>query len=172
MNATQRKLMQMKVELTRRAGAPRRLSAAELSAVFLRAWDTIPVRRRPVFFARAISVNVLLVSDAEIAKLNVQHMRHAGATDVLSFPMGEIDPERGTFHAGDVVASFETAQREGKARGISVPEELMRYCVHGFLHCLGYEDSTPAKRRAMTTIQERTLKLFFSRKDAKAQRKN
>jgi probable rRNA maturation factor len=167
MNPAQRKLAQIKVELTRRRAAPGRPTREGLGAVFLRAWETVPMRRRPAFFASALSINVVLVSDAEIAKLNAKHMRHNGATDVLSFPIGEIDPERRAFHLGEVVASFETAQREAKARGIPVTEEVTRYCVHGFLHCIGYDDTTPAKRRAMSVVQERALKAFFSRKEAK-----
>ncbi len=99
----------------------------------------------------------MLVGDAEIAELNAQHMRHDGPTDVLTFPMGEPDFERKAYFLGEIVASHETAAREAAARGLDPREELARYCVHGFLHLLGYADGTPARRQAMEAVQERAL---------------
>ncbi len=103
-------------------------------------------------------MDIHLLDDAEIAKLNQTHMKHAGPTDVLSFPMGEPDPERGAFNLGEIVASFETAQREASARDISFEEELSRYCVHGFLHLLGYDDDTAAHQKEMFAVQEKSLR--------------
>jgi probable rRNA maturation factor len=79
-------------------------------------------------------------------------------TDVLAFPMEEIDPEREAFHLGEIVVSFTTAQREAAARGISAEEELSRYCVHGFLHLLGYRDGKAAERKKLFAVQEKALK--------------
>ncbi len=147
------------ISLARAKGAPAKPQAAELKAAFLRTWALIPPRRCPEAFKHTrVSVNVRLIGDDEIAPMNKQFMNHDGPTDVLSFPMLDADPERGTFHIGDIVASFETAQREANQRGISVEEVLTRYCVHGFLHCLGYDDSTPAKRRSMFSVQEKAVK--------------
>ncbi|MGD0094401.1 MAG: rRNA maturation RNase YbeY, partial [Planctomycetota bacterium] len=80
-----------------------------------------------------------------------------GATDVLAFAMGEPDPERRAFNLGEIVVSYETAQREATARGLAVEEELGRYCLHGLLHLLGYEDQDRAARKAMLRVQEALL---------------
>jgi probable rRNA maturation factor len=171
-----RKLPAFKIELVKSKGAPAKPTAMDLANAFGRAWRLIPAARAPLAFEQTrVSVNVLLVDDAEIAVQNEAHMRHSGATDVLSFPMGEFDPERGTFHLGDILASFQTAQREAAARGITLAEELTRYCIHGFLHCMGYDDSTPAKRKAMFAVQEKAVAIdahhSISRKGAVAQRR-
>lgn len=140
-------------------GRLRELKSRDFEAVFLRALKLIPKMKFPAAFEHSrVSVTVHLVNDAEIAELNAQHMKHEGATDVLSFPMGEFDPESQAFNLGEVILSVETARREAAARKISFKEEMLRYAVHGFLHCMGYEDSTAAKRKGMFKIQERALK--------------
>jgi probable rRNA maturation factor len=102
-------------------------------------------------------VDVLVMDDAEITRLNLAHRHAAGPTDVLAFPMGEPDLERRAFLLGEIAVSFETAAREAAARGLRRDEELARYVVHGFLHLLGYEDGPKARRRAMERVQERAL---------------
>ncbi len=141
-----------------RPGAPKAPSQADLSRLFAAAWYAAsPARRpKPQAFER-LAADVMLVGDAEIAELNAQHMRHDGPTDVLSFPMGEPDFERKAYFLGEIVASHETAAREAAARGLEPRDELARYCVHGFLHLLGYEDGTPARRKAMEAVQEQAL---------------
>jgi probable rRNA maturation factor len=84
-------------------------------------------------------------------------MRHRGPTDVLSFPMGDFDPERGAFFLGEIIVSHETAAREAQERGLTRENELARYAIHGLLHLLGYDDATPREAAAMARLQERLL---------------
>jgi len=145
-------------QVVRRNGAPGKPTPAKLNRILALALAATPSSRRAILEKhKLVAVDVLLVDDAEIAKLNHVHMKHAGPTDVLSFPMGEFDPERKAFHLGEIVVSFETARREAAARGLPFTEELTRYIVHGFLHCLGYEDGTASKAKAMRDLQERIL---------------
>jgi len=71
--------------------------------------------------------------------------------------MGEVDLERGAYHLGEIVVSFDTAVREAKTRGLTIENELSRYCVHGFLHLLGYDDQTPQQQKEMFQMQEKAL---------------
>jgi probable rRNA maturation factor len=147
------------VLLTRRSRAPATPGEAELSKLFQRAWMLVPLSRRPdTLGQKRLCVDVLVIDDAEIARLNVSHLKTRGPTDVLSFPMGEVDPERKACHLGEVVVSHETARREAQERRLSCDEELQRYCVHGFLHLLGYEDATARQRDEMFGIQELALR--------------
>jgi probable rRNA maturation factor len=149
---------EIKVFVTREKGAPAQPTKAVLSAACLRALKLVPSQRCPeAFDADLISLDVTLINDVDMAEKNVEFMQHEGPTDVLSFPIVDFDHERGSFHLGDVLISFDTAKREAAERGISVAEEITRYCVHGFLHCLGYDDSTPAKRRSMFAVQEKAV---------------
>lgn len=63
-------------------------------------------------------------------------------TDVLSFP-GDDEPEPdGSRHLGDIVISVATAGRQAQSRGHSLPRELKRLTLHGYLHLLGYDHET------------------------------
>jgi probable rRNA maturation factor len=140
------------------APAKLKLSRVALAKILAGAWEKVPADRRPPLpLARRIAVDLHVVSDETIAPLNLRFMRHTGPTDVLSFPLGEFDPERRALHAGEIVVSFETARREAAARGLPYEQEFARYCVHGFLHLLGYDDTTAAQRKAMFAVQEAAL---------------
>jgi probable rRNA maturation factor len=144
--------------LVRRPGAPARPGRERLVELFARAWSLLPPGRRPELAGQTrIAVDVLMVDDSEIEQLNAAHLKERGPTDVLSFPMGETDFERSAYHLGEIVVSFDTARREAAARDIPLETELSRYCVHGFLHLLGYEDATTTQREEMFALQEKAL---------------
>jgi probable rRNA maturation factor len=103
----------------------------------------------------------MLEDDRRMAGLNADHLGCTGPTDVLSFPMGELDPEREAFFLGEIVVGFEIAEREARERGLTVENELARYAVHGFLHLLGFEDGTPERAREMEALQEEILRRHF-----------
>jgi probable rRNA maturation factor len=107
-------------------------------------------------------VSVLLTDDAGIRALNRAWRGIDTATDVLSWPQeeqerpvrngGETDPI-----LGDVAISLETADRQARARGWDVEEEIALLLVHGMLHLLGYEDETAAGARAMRARERAIL---------------
>ncbi len=153
-------LPELKLLLSRKAKAPRQPDAEALKRLFLTAWSLVPVQRRPVLrIGQDLAVDVILVTDKKIAELHAAHLGKSGATDVLSFTMGEDDPERDAFNLGEIVVSYETAAREATERALPLEEELSRYCVHGFLHLLGYLDETVALRKKMFFVQEKALAL-------------
>jgi len=78
-------------------------------------------------------INLVLMSDREIRKLNARFRKKDKATDVLAFPMGEDGMQ------GDIAISTETAKRNAKRFGVSYKNELKRLVIHGVLHLLGYE---------------------------------
>jgi probable rRNA maturation factor len=88
-------------------------------------------------------VNLLLVRDREIKKINKRYLNHDYATDVIAFEM----KEHGVF--GDVVVSTETARRQARDQGHSVLTETTLLAVHGILHLLGYRDKTRKDRDRM-----------------------
>jgi probable rRNA maturation factor len=92
-------------------------------------------------------VNVVLVSDRRMSELHRRFMQIAGPTDVI------------TFQHGEIFLSVETAERQAKAYGASLEQELRLYLVHGLLHLGGLDDSAPAARRRMNRAQERILAL-------------
>jgi probable rRNA maturation factor len=82
-------------------------------------------------------LSIVLVSDAQIKRLNKLYRNKDKPTDVLSFPIGE--KVKGWLILGDIVISVDTARRQAKELGHSLEEELKRLLVHGLVHLLGYD---------------------------------
>ncbi|HID79048.1 MAG TPA: rRNA maturation RNase YbeY [Aquifex aeolicus] len=107
-----------------------------------------------------LELSILLVDDETIGDLNRQWRNKDKPTDVLSFPQDfpprEFSPlltpeeelERALLECknckllGDIVISVETAQKQAKALGLSLEEELKRLLLHGFVHLLGFDHET------------------------------
>ncbi|MDX2011869.1 MAG: rRNA maturation RNase YbeY [Myxococcaceae bacterium] len=102
-----------------------------------------------------VELSLSLVDDAEIRQLNALWRRKNEATDVLSFPGGDM-PGPGRRVLGDVVISMETARRAAKAFDSTLDDELDLYLAHGLLHLLGHDHHQKAAARKMEAL-ERTL---------------
>jgi probable rRNA maturation factor len=106
--------------------------------------------------ARTALVSVTLVGKRRMAALNRRHLKHAGATDVISF--GFRDPAGAVI--GDVYLCPEVAAENARRFGVPVREEVLRLVVHGTLHVLGYDHPATAARDGspMWKRQERLLR--------------
>jgi probable rRNA maturation factor len=132
---------------------PERLSELVLSAI------------RQDGFEEPATVGLLITSDESIRKLNLEYRGQDSITDVLAFSAGEgsdgfVSPPSVPHHLGDVVVSYPRAVAQAVEYGHSVEEELNRLVVHGVLHLLGYDDSTPEDREAMWRRQEALVRAF------------
>lgn len=100
-------------------------------------------------------VSLILMNDRQIEGPHRRWLGKPGPTDVISFRFPDGNPDGPDV---EVLVSVQSAAREAGRRGISLREELIRYVVHGVLHTLGYQDSTPSRRRAMFRMQERLVR--------------
>lgn len=106
----------------------------------------------------AYSVGVTLTDDTTMAGLN-QTWRHGqGATDVLAFASGQegpwLAPAPGEpLELGDIVIAWETAERQAKASGWSLDQELVWLLSHGLLHLLGWDHPDDMRLAAMLERQ-------------------
>ncbi|MBZ0168347.1 MAG: rRNA maturation RNase YbeY [Kofleriaceae bacterium] len=95
-----------------------------------------------------------LVGDRAMTRLNRQYRGKAAPTDVLSFPMREGPFASLSPHLlGDVVISAETADRQARAAGRPLRDELAALLIHGILHLLGYDHQTPSEARRMKRLE-------------------
>ena len=92
-----------------------------------------------------LAVEISIVSDRTIARVHREFLNVPGATDVITFPHGEI------------VVSATTAARQAREHGESVNRELARYIVHGFLHLHGHLDAETEDAARMWRAQEKVL---------------
>lgn len=105
-------------------------------------------------------LDVLVTDDRRIAKLHKDFLNDPTPTDVISFGLPKGSPEAREGYLGDVVASAQTAKRVAAGYGQTPEQELERYCVHGTLHLLGYDDHKPSDRKKMHAAQEKYLTAF------------
>ena len=91
-------------------------------------------------------VEVALVDDDEIRRLNRAWRGVSRRTDVLAFPLETLGI--GGL-VGEVVISAETAARQGRRLGVPVIAELELLVTHGVLHLVGYDDRDPVEARLM-----------------------
>lgn len=107
-------------------------------------------------------INVLVTNDKGIHAINLASRQIDRPTDVLSFPMFELeagnppesweeylDPETGLCPLGDMCISLERAQLQAKEFGHSARREVGYLTIHSMLHLLGYDhlDEGPQKRQ-------------------------
>ena len=109
-------------------------------------------------------LSVLLVDLDSMATLHERWMGEPGPTDVLAFPMDELDTARGPDERepgpallGDVVLCPEVARQQAVQAGHTFTDELHLLCTHGVLHLLGYDHAEPEEEREMFELQARLL---------------
>ena len=107
-------------------------------------------------------INVLVTDDQGIHAINKASRDIDRPTDVLSFPMFQLepgnppkdwdeylDPETGLCPLGDMCISLERARQQAKEFGHSVKREVGYLTIHSMLHLLGYDhlDEGPMKKQ-------------------------
>jgi probable rRNA maturation factor len=88
------------------------------------------------------AVTVQLISDQNMARLNMKFRRKSGPTDVLSFPAKGARPARDAEYIGDIAISPETARRNARRYSRSLPAELRILILHGMIHLAGFDHET------------------------------
>ena len=97
-------------------------------------------------------INVLVTNDAGIHVINKTSRDIDRPTDVLSFPMFQLepgnppadwedyrDPATGLVPLGDMCISLERAEAQAKEFGHSLRREVGYLTIHSMLHLLGYD---------------------------------
>ena len=99
-------------------------------------------------------------------------MDEPGPTDVLAFPMDELDISRGPQDdeqeagpalLGDVVLCPAVAAKQAIEAGHSTEDELHLLGTHGILHLLGYDHAEPDEAQEMFGLQAELLDGLASR---------
>lgn len=118
-------------------------------------------------------VNLVLTTDQEIQKINLEFRNIDRPTDVLSFPMieyalpGTFDfledredcfhPETGELILGDIVISKDRVISQAKEYGHTIKREYAFLIAHSMLHLIGYDHIDEDERNRMEDRQKRIL---------------
>ncbi len=102
-------------------------------------------------------VAITLIGVPAMAGLNQQYLGKAGPTDVLSFPLDDLEP--GATPAaigagppaaiGDVFICPQVVADNATAAGVALQDEMALMVVHGLLHLLGYDHIVDAEAEQM-----------------------
>lgn len=106
-------------------------------------------------------IDLVLVSDKKIQKLNKEYRKKDCPTDVISFAyleVTEFEKEQGDVIAGDIFISVNTAKRQAREKGHSLKHELAILFVHGLLHCFGFNHNTDKEEAEMERWARKILK--------------
>lgn len=118
----------------------------------------------------ACEINVLVTDDAGIQIINRESRNIDKPTDVLSFPMFQLeagnppkdweeyrDPETGLVPLGDMCISLERAVAQAEEFGHSVRREVGYLTIHSMLHLLGYDHLDEGEQKRQMRAREETI---------------
>ncbi len=96
------------------------------------------------------ALEITLLGQAAISRINAQFLGHEGPTDVI------------TFQHGEILIGAETARENAARHGKPLNHEVALYMIHGLLHLHGWSDKEPAEARRMARTQETILAAVLS----------
>lgn len=121
-----------------------------------------------------VEVNLLLTSDEEIHRINLEYRGIDRPTDVLSFPQVEYEkpadfswaeahemdcfhPDTGELVLGDIIISLDKVDEQAEKYNHGRKREYAFLIAHSVLHLLGYDHMTEAEAADMEARQSAAL---------------
>jgi probable rRNA maturation factor len=102
-------------------------------------------------------INLRLLNDKEMKKLNMQFRQKDKTTNVLSFPNDDISVKQ-TKNIGDIAISVEYVKAEAKKEGKTFDDHIIHMLAHGVYHILGYDHENDENAVIMENKEIQTLK--------------
>ncbi len=109
-----------------------------------------------------VEVSLRIVGTAESRKLNRDWRDEDHATNVLSFPAGEMPDVDGDEvpTLGDLVICLPVIKREAREQGKSLDAHWAHMMIHGVLHLLGYDHEVERDAQVMEAGEVAILESF------------
>lgn len=114
-------------------------------------------------------ISVMLTDDEGIRALNRDFRGIDSATDVLSFPMNEMEPgvfsaeecerepDTGAVLLGDMMISIPRCEKQGEEYGHGYEREIQYLTVHSALHLLGYDHVDEGEMKSRMRRREKEI---------------
>ena len=106
----------------------------------------------------AYDLTIVFVNETRMAKINLEHLHHEGATDIITFDYTTPPLLHGELIICPAVANEHAAQYQ-----VTLGREIARNIIHGVLHLLGYDDKESTARKKMKREETRLLKKLSRR---------
>ena len=105
------------------------------------------------------AINLILISDEQIKKLNTKFRKVRRITDVISFLYEEMPNAKGIV--GDIYIAKERSKKQALSFKHSWDEELAYLTIHGILHLCGQTDYEAAAKKTMFERQDKIFQCLF-----------
>ena len=114
-------------------------------------------------------ISVMLTVGEGIREVNRDFRGIDRETDVLSFPLNELepgafdhslcerDPDTGELMLGDMMISLPACERQGEEYGHGFDREIRYLTVHSVLHLLGYDHLDEGARKKRMRAREKAI---------------
>ena len=118
----------------------------------------------------AVTVNLVVVDDRYIRRINREFRNIDESTDVISFSYLE---DRGPAVeeddiAGEVYISHQKIEKEAKELGVEPGRMFLRIGVHGLLHVIGYDHEADEDAARMEQKEKSLLSGWLASEDVEA----
>jgi probable rRNA maturation factor len=101
------------------------------------------------------AVDIEVVGDGEIRKLNKKFLNRGNITDCLSFNLSDDSGYPSKVY--QLVINAQMAERQAKKRRHPVEAELALYIIHSLLHCFGFDDRGKKQVQRMHETEDEIL---------------
>lgn len=143
--------------------------------IFETAESTVEKALEMAGFDMEAEVSLSFVSGDEIRELNKDYRGVDSVTDVLSFPLIDLDPKKpfsevvssneldyinpdtGEVMLGDIVICEEKVRSQAKEYGHSLKREFAFLICHSVLHLIGYDHIEDEERIVMEEMQRKIM---------------
>ena len=98
-------------------------------------------------------LSISFINSEELREINKEYLNHDYETDVITFnyskKLKEID--------GEILISFEEANRNAKKFNATYGKELSRLVIHGMLHLLNFDDKDKKSKKIMKQAENKLI---------------
>ena len=93
-------------------------------------------------------VEVVYVDEAEIVRINKEHLDRDYITDIITFRYDEQEDDKEI--EGTIFCCAPRIVEQAEEFGEKPEREYLRILIHGLLHLAGYDDKTDEQKKRMT----------------------
>lgn len=102
--------------------------------------------------SRVNSLSYSFLDNAAIREMNVKHLNHDYATDIITFGY-----EEGRRISGEIFIGEEVVRVNALDHSVTSFDEFCRVIVHGLLHLIGFDDHSEQDKLKMREEEEKSL---------------
>lgn len=115
---------------------------------------------KTTYTKKSTTVLYVFMNDEELLKINQEHLNHNTYTDIITFDLSENEEHLDT----EIYISNDRIKDNASTFDTSLENEIVRVCMHGVLHCMGYKDKSQSEQKLMRAAEDAALNLYHQNK--------